>query len=111
MENKDKQYIACKDCANCVFDGKQYCCTAIDEPIDTMLYYRKSYCGDSSQKQIEECKTGRYVVEGKLHKGEKRIFVETELDINNNPIGTWLDEVVENIPEGAKIHIVVDFED
>lgn len=52
----------------------------------------------------------RYVIEGKLHKGEKRIFVETEIDENGYPLGTWVDEVVDNIPENAKIRIVVDFE-
>ena len=52
----------------------------------------------------------RYVIEGKLHKGNNRIFIETEADENDCPVGTWIDEIVENIPENAKVTIIIDFE-
>lgn len=53
---------------------------------------------------------GRYAVEGLFHKGEKRIFVETEKDEHGYPMGTWLDEIVENIPENAKVIFIIDYE-
>jgi len=53
---------------------------------------------------------GRYVVEGRLHKGERLIFIETEKDENGDPMGTWLDDIVNHIPENAKITFVIDFE-
>jgi hypothetical protein len=45
-----------------------------------------------------------------LHKGEKRIFIETEKDEYGDPMGTWLDKIVENIPENAKVTFIIDFE-
>lgn len=51
----------------------------------------------------------RYAVVGKLHKNGNRIFIETELDENNEPCGTYLNEVIDNIPENAKVSIVIDF--
>ena len=53
---------------------------------------------------------GRYVVEGKLHDINDRIFIETELNENNEPCGTWLHEVIKKIPDGSKITVVIDFE-
>ncbi len=53
---------------------------------------------------------GKYVTEGKLRKGEKLIFIETEQDEKGYPIGTWLHDLVDDIPEGTNVKIVVEFE-
>ena len=52
----------------------------------------------------------KYVIEGKLHKGNNRIFIETEKDKNGNPIGTFVDNVVNNIPEDTLVTIIIDYE-
>lgn len=54
----------------------------------------------------------RYVVEGKIHFGESLIFIETEKDENNNPIGTFLNELLENkVSENSNVTIVIDIEE
>ena len=53
----------------------------------------------------------RYVVEGNIHFGEKLIFVETEQDEKGNPLGTFLNELLEmNVKENSKVTIVIDVE-
>ena len=50
----------------------------------------------------------KYVLEGKIHYGEKLIFIETEKDENGNPIGTFLHKLLErNIENEAEVVITI----
>ncbi|MCD7996465.1 MAG: hypothetical protein LUH21_04445 [Clostridiales bacterium] len=53
----------------------------------------------------------KYVLDGKLHKGEKRVFLESDVDETGNLVGTWLDQVIDNIPENSKVSITIEVMD
>lgn len=51
----------------------------------------------------------KYVVEGKIHFGEGKVFIEAEKDKYGNPLGTWFDEMLQDhISEGTNVSIVVE---
>lgn len=52
----------------------------------------------------------RYVIEGKLKKTEfSGFFVQTETDENLLPLGTYLNDIFDSIPQHAEVTIVVDY--
>lgn len=52
----------------------------------------------------------RYVIEGKLKKTEfSGFFVETETDENLLPLGTYLNDIFDSIPQHAEVTIVIDY--
>lgn len=53
----------------------------------------------------------RYVVEGKLKKTQfSGFFVETETDENLLPLGSYLNDILDSIPQHAKVAIVIDWD-
>lgn len=50
----------------------------------------------------------KYVINGKLHKGEKRVFLESDVDESGNLVGVWLDQIIDNIPENSKVLVTIE---